>query len=64
MVFAAPLAWYAMNNWLEGFAYHVDVHWSIFLFAFLTALLIAWLTVSYESVKAAIANPAQPLRDE
>jgi ABC-type antimicrobial peptide transport system permease subunit len=63
-LFAIPLAWFGMSRWLEGFAYHVDIHWSIFVFAFLASLFIAWLTVSYESIKAAIANPAESLRSE
>lgn len=64
MVVAVPVAWVAMNRWLEGFAFHINMHWSIFLMAFLFALLIALVTVSYESIKAAIANPAQSLRNE
>jgi len=64
MLIAAPLAWFAMNRWLESFAFHVDIHWGIFPAAFLFSLAIAWLTVSYESIKAAIANPARSLRDE
>jgi putative ABC transport system permease protein len=64
MVIASPAAWFAMNHWLEGFAFHVDIHSSVFLLAFFTALIIALLTVSYESVKAAVANPSRSLRDE
>ena len=64
MVIATPLSWYAMNKWLEGFAFHVEIHWSIFAGAFALSLLIAWLTVSYESFKAAVANPSKSLRDE
>ncbi len=64
MIIAAPLSWYAMDRWLAGFAFHVDIHWSVFVLAFVVSLLIAWLTVSYESIKAAVANPAKSLRDE
>lgn len=64
MVVAAPLAWYGMSRWLAGFAYHVTVDWTVFVFAFLTALLIAWLTVSFETLKAARINPAESLRNE
>jgi ABC-type antimicrobial peptide transport system permease subunit len=64
MVIAIPIAWVAMNNWLEGFAYHIDINPGIFLFACLTALFITWLTVSYESIKAALANPIKSLRNE
>jgi putative ABC transport system permease protein len=64
MLVASPIAWFAMNKWLEGFAYHVNIHWSIFLWAFAASLLIAWLTVSYESIRAAITNPAEALRNE
>jgi ABC-type antimicrobial peptide transport system permease subunit len=53
-----------MNKWLEGFAYHVNVDWTIFVLAFFVSLVIAWVTVSYESIKAAIANPAESLRNE
>lgn len=64
MVIATPVAWVAMNYWLQGFAYHVEIHWSIFLFAFAISLCIAWITVSYESVKAALANPTESLKNE
>ncbi|MEP7108290.1 MAG: ABC transporter permease [Ferruginibacter sp.] len=64
MAIAIPLSWFAINSWLEGFAYHIQVSWIIFLLASVTALFIAWITVSYESVKAAIANPVESLRME
>lgn len=61
---AVPLAWYGMSEWLNGFAYHISIDWTIFLIAFLSALLIAWLTVSFESIKAATTNPVKSLRSE
>ena len=61
---AIPISWYAINSWLKSFAYRIDISWIIFVVAALTALLIAWLTVSYESIKAAIANPIRSLRAE
>jgi ABC-type antimicrobial peptide transport system permease subunit len=64
MVLAIPISWLAINRWLEGFAYHINVSWIIFLMASMAALVIAWLTVSYESLKAAVANPAKSLRTE
>jgi putative ABC transport system permease protein len=64
IVIAIPISWYAVNSWLAGFAYHTSVSWLVFLTASLAALGIAWLTVSYESVKAAIVNPIKSLRTE
>ena len=64
IVIAIPLSWYAVNTWLAGFAYHINVSWLIFFTAALAALSIAWLTVSYESIKAAIVNPIRSLRTE
>lgn len=61
---AVPLAWYGMNEWLTGFAYHISIDWTIFVVAFLSALIIAWLTVSFESIKAARTNPVNSLRSE
>ncbi|MES2733688.1 MAG: ABC transporter permease [Bacteroidota bacterium] len=61
---AVPIAWVATNSWLDGFAYRIDVNWIIFLVACLTALLIAGITISYESIKAALANPVKSLRSE
>ncbi|PZR28470.1 MAG: ABC transporter permease [Citrobacter freundii] len=63
-VIAVPLAWWAINNWLQGFAYRVQVSWIVFALAALSALLIAWITVGYESIKAAMANPVRSLRSE
>lgn len=64
IVIAIPLSWYAVNNWLAYFAYHIQVSWLIFFIASLVALGIAWLTVSYESVKAAIVNPIKSLKTD
>ena len=64
IVIAIPLSYYAVNSWLAGFAYHINVSWLVFFTASLAALGIAWLTVSYESVKAAIVNPIKSLRTE
>jgi putative ABC transport system permease protein len=61
---AVPAGWYMMNTWLEGFAYHIDLGPGVFILAGLTAVVIAWLTVSYQSIKAAIVNPVKSLRSE
>ena len=64
MIIAWPIAWYAMNKWLQNFAYRINMGWWIFLVAALLALVIALLTVSYQSLKAALANPVESLRYE
>ncbi|GAB3693325.1 ABC transporter permease [Spirosoma flavus] len=64
IVLASPLAWYAMNRWLADFAYHIAVPWWAFLLAGLASVAIALLTVSYQSVKAALMNPVKSLRSE
>ncbi len=61
---AIPLAWYGMSHWLEDFAYHIDLHWSIFLLAGITAILVAFLTVGIQGFRAAVADPIRSLRDE
>ena len=61
---AAPLAWWAMHTWLQDFAYRIKIEWWMFAFAGLTALVIALLTVSFQAIKAAIANPVKSLRTE
>ncbi|HEY2582323.1 MAG TPA: ABC transporter permease [Mucilaginibacter sp.] len=61
---AIPISWFAVNSWLNGFAYHISVGWIVFVTASMAALIIAWITVSYESVKVAIVNPIKSLRAE
>ena len=63
-IIAFPVAWYAMNNWLKDFAYRISIQWWIFVVAAVTALLIALLTVSFQAIKAALANPVKSLRTE
>jgi putative ABC transport system permease protein len=63
-VVAVPVAYFAMYRWLDGFAYHIEISWSIFLMAGLMALGVAWMTVSYQSIRAALANPVKSLRSE
>ena len=64
IVIAVPIAWFAINKWLSSFAYRINIGWAIFLITSLAALAIAWITVSYESVKAAVTNPVKSLRKE
>lgn len=64
IVIATPVAWYAMNKWLQDFAYKIDIGWSVFAIAGLLAIIIAVLTISFQSVKAALANPVKSLRTE
>ncbi len=64
IVIASPLAWYAMTQWLQGFSYKIDVEWWVFALAGLLAVGIALLTVSFQSIKAALMNPIKSLRSE
>ncbi|MEJ7643918.1 MAG: ABC transporter permease [Chryseolinea sp.] len=64
MCIAVPLSWYAMELWLSGFVYRISIGWTVYLVAFLAALLIAAITVSFESIKAAVSNPVKALRSE
>jgi putative ABC transport system permease protein len=64
ILIASPLAWLAMHKWLEGFAYRIDISLWIFISAGLIALLIALLTVSLQTVRAATANPVKSLKTE
>ncbi len=64
IIIAIPVAWWAMNKWLQGFAYRVNLSWWVFALAGIIALLIALLTVSFQAIKAAIANPVKSLRTE
>jgi putative ABC transport system permease protein len=61
---AFPIAWWAMNNWLKDFPYRIMISWWMFGIAIIAALLIALLTISFQSIKAAIANPVKSLRTE
>jgi putative ABC transport system permease protein len=64
ILIATPVTYLAMRLWLQDFAYRIDIGWGTFLIAGVAALLIAWLTVSYQSIKAALVNPVKSLRNE
>jgi putative ABC transport system permease protein len=64
IVFAVPVSWYVMNKWLQDFAYKISIGWSVFVLAGLIAIVIALLTISFQSIKAAVANPVKSLRTE
>lgn len=64
LIIAFPVAWYTMNKWLEGFAYRINISWWVFAIAGITAILIAFITVSFQAIKAAVANPVKSLRTE
>jgi len=63
-IVAFPLAWLMMNNWLQNYQYRITISWWIFLIAAIVAILIALLTVSFQAIKAAVANPVKSLRTE
>jgi ABC-type antimicrobial peptide transport system permease subunit len=64
LLIASPVAWYAMHTWLQGYSYRIDVEWWVFILAGALSVLISILTVGYQAIKAAIANPVKSLRSE
>lgn len=63
-VFAFPVAWWAMHNWLQDYVYRIDINWWVFAVAGISALAIALITVSFKAIKAALMNPVKSLRTE
>lgn len=64
IIVACPIAWYTMNIWLREFAYRINIQWWVFLAAGFAAMAIAIITISFQAIKAALANPAKSLRSE
>jgi len=64
ILIAAPLSWWIMNQWLQGFAYRQNIQWWVIVSAALGSIVIAFITVSFQSIKAALANPIESLRGE
>jgi len=64
ILIASPIAWWAMNKWLQDFAYRTNISWTVFVITTITALLIALITISFQAVRAAVANPVKSLRTE
>jgi putative ABC transport system permease protein len=64
LLIAIPLAWYFMHNWLQDFAYRINIGWWVFAITGFAAVSIALITVSFQAIKAAISNPVKSLRTE
>jgi putative ABC transport system permease protein len=64
IIVASPLAWYAMNKWLQNYAYRVDLQWWVFAVASVIAMMVAFITISFQAIKAALVNPIKSLRSE
>jgi putative ABC transport system permease protein len=64
IIIASPIAWYVMNKWLRDFEYRITVNWEVFVITAIVALIIALVTISFQAIKAAIANPVKSLRTE
>jgi putative ABC transport system permease protein len=63
-IIAIPIAWYVMNQWLQDFAYRIEIRWWVFALAGVSALTVALLTMGFQAIKAALANPVKSLRSE
>jgi len=63
-IIASPIAWYAMNKWLQTFSYRINIEWWVFALTAMASIFIAIVTVSFQAIKAAIANPVAALRSE
>jgi len=61
---AIPIAWYITSNWLQDYAFRIDIHWSFFFLPFVAIMIIALITVSFQTIKASMANPVDSLRTE
>jgi putative ABC transport system permease protein len=64
IIIASPIAWYAMNKWLQDYVYRTELHWWILAIAGSTAILVAFITISSQAIKAALNNPVKSLRSE
>jgi putative ABC transport system permease protein len=64
IVIASPVAWWVMNKWLQDFAYRISINWKVFFVAGMAAMMIALITLSFQAIKAAMANPVKSLRTE
>jgi putative ABC transport system permease protein len=64
VIIASPLAWYAMHKWLQNFAYQTSITWQVFALTALIAVVIAFVTISFQAIKAAIVNPVRSIRTE
>jgi len=64
LIIASPVAWYAMDKWLQNYAYRIHIQWWIFAIAGIAAVLVAFVTISVQAIKAALANPVKSLRSE
>ncbi len=61
---SVPVTWWAMRTWLQDFAYRINIHWWVFILAGFIAILISALTISFQAIKAAVANPVKSLKTE
>ena len=64
LILAIPIGYYFVRQWLENFSYRIDVHWWVFAIVALVALIIAFCTVFFQSIRAALADPVKSLRSE
>ena len=64
LIIATPLSWFGMNKWLENYAFRVEIEWWMFAIAALIAILIALMTISFQSIRAALANPINALNQD
>ncbi|HEY4198205.1 MAG TPA: ABC transporter permease [Mucilaginibacter sp.] len=64
LIVASPVAWYFMNKWLQDYAYRIHIEWWVFAIAGVSAILIAFVTIGFQAIKAAMANPVKSLRSE
>lgn len=64
ILIGSPIAWYLMHNWLQGFAYRINIQWWMFSGSGLLAIIVAFITVSYHAIRAALVNPVRSLRSE
>jgi putative ABC transport system permease protein len=64
IIIASPAAWWIMNKWLQDFAYRTNISWTVFVITTVVALFIALVTISFQAIRAAVANPVKSLRTE
>jgi putative ABC transport system permease protein len=64
LIIASPIAWYFMDKWLQDYAYRIDIGWWVFAVTGIVAVLIAFATIGFQAIKAAVANPVESLRTE